>query len=235
VSLREGDGVSLAPADPAPPPAAALLAAVATMKAVSTRVPARGVAALAALAVAIPAGALLAFGPRQDLAALPAAWVASMGALWVAGVALTLRAATWPPRGEVLPDTARGGLTAGLAAATLIGLGLFATVDATGSTILPEPGLAAFARWWWHCTAFALKALVLVLVAGGLLLRRLFPVGAGSAGAAVGAAGGAAAGLALHLICPVGGGLHVGLAHAGAVLLGAALGALLLPLALRTR
>jgi len=59
-------------------------------------------------------------------------------------------------------------------------------------------------------------------------------VGSWRVAAALGAAGGALGGLTLHFICGFGGGLHVGLAHAGAVVLGAGIGALVLSPFLRS-
>jgi hypothetical protein len=230
VTPGEGDVMSLGSASdaPAPPPAAGLMAAIEGMKPVRTRVPGKSAAVLGAVLAAIPVGALSYFGPRQDLGALPVAWVIVMAVLWTAALALALLSATLPPRGEVLPDTAKARRTTIVVAVALLLLGLLATVDVPGRTIVPETTLAAFGHWWWHCTVFALEAVVPVLVVGGLLLRRLFPIGGRWAGAAVGAAGGAAAGLTLHFICPIGGGLHVGFAHAGGVLLGGLLGGLIL-------
>jgi hypothetical protein len=230
---RDGEAMSLRAATDVPPPPAALLAELEGMKPVRTRVPARTVAALGLLLAAIPVAALLAFGPRLDLAALPVAWVALVALAWAAGLAFTLLAAAWPPRGEVLPDTARAGRTALAVAAGLLLLGLGATIDAPGVTIVPERTWQAFAHSWWGCALFGVQAAVPTLIASALLLRRLFPIGATWAGAAVGAAGGAAAGLTLHFICPVGGGLHVGLAHGGGVVIGAALGLVVLPRFLR--
>jgi hypothetical protein len=233
MSSRDGEAMTLDGGAHVPPPPAALLAELATMKPVRTRVPARTLAGLSVLLAAIPAASLVVFGPRHDLAALPAVWVAVMALAWAAGVAITLRAATWPPRGEVLPDTAKARRAALGVAALLLLLGLFATMNAPGVTIIPEPTFAAFAHSWWGCALFGVQAALPTLIVGGLLLRRLFPIGAPWAGAAVGAAGGAAAGLTLHFICPVGGGLHVGLAHGGDVVIGALLGLLLLPRLLR--
>jgi hypothetical protein len=237
VSAADGNG-SAGPLMPpseteAPPPAPALLAAVQEMRPVRPRVPARAVLAVAAAALALPTFMLLGPGPRKDLAALPLAWVAAMGVCWAAGFLVVLLAATWPRRGEVLPDTARAGRAALLVGTCLLLLGLFATVDAPGTTV-PEATFAAFSHFWWHCTRFGLEASAPVLLVGGLVLRRLFPIGSAWAGAALGATGGAMAGLTLHFICPIGGGLHVGFAHAGNVAVGALLGMILLPRVLRT-
>jgi hypothetical protein len=133
------------PSDAAPPPAATLLAAVEGMKAVRTRVPWRTVAALGSVMAAIPVGAVLFLGPRNDLAALPVAWVAATAVVWGAGVLVTLLAATWPRRGEVLPDTGKARLTAVIVAGLLLLLGIFGTADPTAETVVPRarsPGLA---------------------------------------------------------------------------------------------
>jgi hypothetical protein len=218
----------------APPPDAALLAALGEMKPVPTRSPIRSLAALAGGAAALAAGVLAVKGLRADLGSLPVAWVITVALAWIGALMSVLIAVALPRRGEVLPDTARAARAALLVTAGLILLGLVATVDAPGATIIPHPTLAAFARSWWHCTKVSLLLTAPFLLLGGLVLRRLFPLGGLRAAAALGAAGGAMAGLTLHLNCPVGGGLHVGLAHAGGVALGALLGVLVLPRLLRS-
>ena len=144
-----------------------------------------------------------------------------MALAWAAGVVAPLVAALIPRRGEVLADGARAGRVAAVCASLLVLLGLVATVDAPGKTTIPE----SFVRGWWHCVTFGLKVAVPVLIASAVVLRRVHPVGSWRVGAALGAAGGALGGLTLHFICGYGGGLHVGLAHAGAVVLGAGVGA----------
>ena len=217
----------------APPPGPALLAAVDGMKPVQARVPARTLAAIAAAGAALPALSLLRGGVRGDLDALPTAWVAGMALAWTAGLLATLLGATLPRRGSVLPDGAAAGRAALLAGATLLLLGLFATVDAPGHTTAVSPTVAGFGAAWLHCIASGLKATVPLLLAGGMGLRGLLPVGGARIAAALGAAGGAMAGLDLHFVCSFGGGLHVGLAHAGGIAVGAALGLLTLPRLLR--
>ena len=213
-----------------PPPNAALLAAIVEMKPVRTRVPLTALLILAGTAAAIVAAFLIARGLRPDLHALPAAWVVAMALAWATGLATVLLAVALPRRGDVLPDTARAGRAALVVSIGLILLGLVATVDAPGATRMPR---GTFAADWWHCTRVSLGLTLPFLLVGALCLRRLFPLGGIRAAAALGAAGGAVAGLTLHFNCPLGGGLHVGLAHAGGVALGALLGMLLLPRLLR--
>jgi hypothetical protein len=230
---ESGAGPSLLPAGDAPPAGAGLLAAMQDLKPVKTRRPALAAALLALISLGVPAGFLLVTRLRPDLEALPMPWVAGMAAAWAMGLLAMLLTATLPRRGEVLPDTARAGRITVAVTSMLILLGLFATVDAPGHTNVPPGTASAFARYWWHCVSFSVKLGLPLLIAGGLLMRRLFPMGGIRVAAALGAVGGAAAGLTLHFKCNVGGALHVGLAHAGGVAVGALLGMLLLPRLLR--
>ena len=229
-----GGGLASPAEGAVPPPGAALQAAVEGMKAVRTRVPGRAVALVIAAAALFPLTSILRTGLRRDLSALPPAWVGAMGAAWAVGFLAVLLAALLPRRGEVLPDASRAARFALIAGAGLVLLGLFATVDAPGATQVPRTTWSAFTHYWWHCTLSSLQVIAPVLLVGALLLRRLFPVGGLKVAGALGAAGGAAAGLTLHFICPIGGALHVGLAHAGGVAVGALLGMLLLPRFLRS-
>lgn len=208
-----------------PPPGAALLSAVAGSKPVKTRAPARLLALLVAVGLLGPVFSLTK-GVRADLGFLPVVWVVLMAAFWAAGAALPLYAAIVPPRGEVLPDTARAGRFALGAAAVLLLLGLFTTVNAPGHTMIPA---GAFESTWRHCITFGLRVTLPVLLVSLFVLRRSLPVGSLPVAAAVGAGAGALAGLTLHFVCAIGGGLHVGLAHAGGVVVGALLGMLTLP------
>jgi hypothetical protein len=206
----------------APPASAALLEAVGKMGPVRTRVPLRTLLLVLAVGLIWPVVAVVR-RTREDLPFLPVAWVVAMALVWTAGVVIPLVAAILPRRGEVLADGVRAGRVAGACASILVLLGLVATVDAPQTTI-PE----SFARAWWHCASFGLKVAVPVLLVSALVMRRLYPMGSWRVAAALGAAGGALGGLTLHFICGYGGGLHVGLAHAGGVVLAALAGALVL-------
>ncbi len=234
LSLDDGNGgVASFTEHDLPAPSPALQAQIDSIRPVRTRVPLRSLVLLGLAGAAVVCTYLLVFGPRRDLAALPLSWVVAMAIAWSAGTLGSMARATVPRTGEVLPDPARAGWTAALVAAGLLLLGLFATVNAPGLTIIPAATWPSFIRWWWHCTALSLRAIFPLLLLAGFLQRRLFPVGGFRIAAALGAAAGATAGLGLHFICPIGGALHVGLAHAGAVTLGALLGMLLLPPLLR--
>jgi len=213
----------------APPASAALLEAVRTMQPVRTRVPIRTFALILGVGLIWPAVTVLG-RTRADLPFLPVAWVAAMALAWAGGVVAPLVAALLPRRGEVLADAGRAGRVAAVCASLLVLLGLVATVDAPGVTAFPR----SFASGWWHCVSFGLELTAPVLIASAVVLRRLHPVGSWAVAAALGAAGGALGGLTLHFVCGYGGGLHVGLAHAGAVVVGAAIGAAVLSPFLRS-
>jgi hypothetical protein len=225
MTTSERDELGIPASLPTPPPAPELLTALRGLEPVATRAPWRGLLAVAALAGLVPGGALLAMPWRPDLRALPRAWVLAIGAGWLVGVIVPLTLAFLPPRGEVLPDGARAGRSAWLVAALLLLMASLFTADVPGLTVLPRTTWENFPRLWWHCVSFALRIIGPALLVGGLALRRVALARPTGLGAALGASAGALAGLALHLICPIGGAAHVGLAHGGAVLIGAALGA----------
>jgi hypothetical protein len=212
----------------APPPSAALLEAVGPGSGVRTRDPRLALALVTVAAAGWPLYALLAKPWRSDLDALPWAWLLPVALLWLGGFVAPLTLALLPPRGQVLPDSGAAGRAALVVAAGLTLLGLFA-VEAPGRTLMPADTWADFSRWWWHCISSGLLVIIPALVAGLAALARVMVVGAARLGGAVGAAGGALAGLTLHWFCPLGGVLHVALAHGGGVVLGAALGAALFP------
>ena len=214
---------------PPPPASAALRASIDAMKPVRTRVPLRTLLVVMAAACAYPVSAVAIYPLRQDLSALPAAWLIAVALVWLAGLSIPLALALLPGKRQVLPNAARAVRVAVLAALTLVLTGLLFTVDAPGVTILPETRWAGFLPLWWHCVSFSLKATVPMLLVAAIALRRMTVVNLSYLGAAVGAAGGALSGLTLHGLCPYGGAAHVGLAHGGGVVIGAALGALWLP------
>jgi phosphotransferase system glucose/maltose/N-acetylglucosamine-specific IIC component len=225
--MRRDARIAIA-AESAPPPGPVLLAAVDGMNAVRPRSPRQAFAAIVIVAILYPAYLLWRLGPRSDLPAMSVAWVVGTAVAWAAAAALLLARAVLPPPGEVLPDAPRVGRTAGWTAAALVLLGLVATAEEPGSA-----SLASFSRNWWRCASIGFYIVLPVLTAGGLMLRRLHPVGSGRVGSALGAAGGALAGLTLHFVCGIGSGLHVSLAHGGVSVLGGLLGALLLRPVLR--
>jgi hypothetical protein len=218
---------------PPPPVSPALMGSLDGMKPVRTRVPIRTLLIVLAAGCVYPVAALAIYPLRHDLSALPTAWLVAVALVWLAGFSIPLALALLPRRQQVLPDASRAARVAVLAALTLVLTGLLFTVDAPGITILPKTRWAGFFALWWHCVSFSLKATVPMLVAASIALRRMTVVNLSYLGAPIGAAGGALAGLTLHGLCPYGGAAHVGLAHGGGVVIGAALGALWLPVLTR--
>ena len=218
---------------PPPPASAALQESLDGMKPVRTRVPLRTLLVVLAAGCVYPVSAVAIYPLRRDLSALPLPWLLAVALVWLLGLAVPLALAFLPRRRQVLPDASRAGRVAILAALTLVLTGLLFTVDAPGVTILPKTRWAGFLPLWWHCVSFSLKATVPMLLVASSILRRMAVVNLFYLGTAVGAVGGALSGLTLHGLCPYGGALHVGLAHGGGVAIGAALGALWLPLLVR--
>lgn len=225
--------LAVAPSLPPPPLDPAMLAMLERLEPVHTRRPWRAAAIVALLGALVPAAAIASFGVRRDLHALPLAWVIAMAIIWSGGAVAALVTAMVPRKGEVLPDSARAGRTAAVVMTTLIALGLIATMDAPPATLMPESSFAGFRRFYWGCTKASLEFAIPLMVIGGVLMRRLLPMGSARVATALGTAAGAIGGLTLHFICPVGGGLHAGLVHGGAVVIAAAIGFVFLPRLLR--
>jgi hypothetical protein len=200
----------------------ALSAALADLGPVRTRVPGRSLAVVLGVGVVVAAIAVVVSGLRPDAPALPLWWLLGVTLLWLLVAPFLMVRAIVPPAGSVLPDAVRAARSAAAVALGMVALGLFGSVETPASLHV------GFWGGLWHCSKTTLRITVPVLLVCGLLLRHLHPMGAGRIGAALGAAAGAWAGLALHVICPVAGGAHMGLAHGGATVIGAALGAAVL-------
>jgi hypothetical protein len=212
-----------------PPPSEALLAAMGRLAPVRTRRPLRTFAVVAAASLAYAALWLVWFPPRKDLPFLPhVAWGALLLACLAAFVG-TMAAAIVPRRGSVLPDAPRAGRFAILAALGLIALGLVAAPSAPGHSLIPVGPHEQMAGIF-RCMTFGLMVALLPLTFALVASRRVLLVGSTRLMAAAGAAAGALGGLVLHVLCPVGGALHIGFGHGGAVaaaaLIGAGIGAI---------
>jgi hypothetical protein len=200
---------------PPPPPSPAMLKALQTMKPVRTR----GI---------WPVVTLLRYPLRRDLSALPAAWVALGAALWSVALVLTLGAALIPAQGDVLPSAGRASRVGVIAMGVLLLFAALWTAEAPGVSLRPEDIGKTLLQSCYGCGQFVLESAVAFIGVSFLVLRRVLPVGGRRIGLAVGAAGGAMAGLVLHFHCPVATTGHVLLSHAGAVVLSAGAGALIL-------
>jgi hypothetical protein len=214
--------------EPPPPPSEALRARVAKTTPVRTRVPMLTFLSVAALAVALAAFAFYGRPLRGDLSDQPRLPFVLVGLTWLIAFTASLAAALLPPPRQVLPDAARAGRTAVIAALVILLACAVGTITVPTS-IIPEP-------WWpraWGCIAFELEVCAMTVVVTAVALWRVRPAGTWRIGAAVGAAGAALGGAVLHLLCPFSTRAHVAVAHAGAVTLCALLGAVLGGLAAR--
>jgi hypothetical protein len=200
------------------------------MKPARTRTPLLHLALVAAVGLVGPIAVVARWGPRRDLPYLPLPWLLLQLVLWAVAFIVPLALALVPPGKQVLPSGARAGRAGLLVVAALMAQGLLLTVSAPGHTIVPAPTFAAFLARWRPCTTLGVELSLPVLVAGVIALRRVAVVASPGLGLALGAAGGALAGLTQQALCPVGGRLHVTLGHGGTVLIGALVGAALLPL-----
>lgn len=212
-----------------PPPMSDLLEAqLHELAPVPTRRPWRDagiVAGVAALAVAAMVGALRV---RRDLDAHTTTWLVAYGAAWVAAFAVGTWLALVPRRGAVVPRWRAAGVLGAVVAIGFVVAGLvFART--TARSVVYEPTAAHHLRYAAGCVALGVATAILPFVAGALLLRGAVPVGSRAAGAGLGAACGAAGGFMLHLHCPITHAYHLGFGHGGAVVVGALLGALLVP------
>jgi hypothetical protein len=218
-----------------PPPMGDLLEAeLRELQPVGTRRPWRDVALVTAIAAVAVAGLVVVLRVRRDLDALPASWLVAYGAAWLAGFAAGAWLALVPRRGAVVPRWFAAGVLGAIAAVGFVTAGLlFASTSARSFVYVPSAG--NHLRYGAGCVALGLATAVLPFVAGALLLRGAFPVGARAAGAGLGAACGAAGGFMLHLHCPITHAYHLGFGHGGAVAVGAILGALILPVFVKAR
>jgi hypothetical protein len=218
-----------------PPPLGDLLEQeLSDLKPVATRRPWRDVgvvAVAAAVAVAVMVGALRV---RRDMDAMPAIWLVAYGAAWVGSFAVGAWLVLVPRRGAVSPRWLPAAVLGAVMAVGFVGAGLiFAHTSALSFVYVPSAG--NHLRYAAGCIAAGVATAVLPLVAGALLLRGALPVGARAAGAGLGAACGAAGGFMLHLHCPITHAYHLGFGHGGAVVVGAVLGALVVPLFAKER
>jgi hypothetical protein len=211
-----------------PPLGASLEAELRDLKPVSTRRPWRDVVFVSFIAAVAIAGMVVFLRVRRDFDALPTAWLVAYGAAWLVGFAGGAWLALVPRRGAVVPRWFAAGVLGAIVGAGFVVAGLvFART--TAHSLVYDPTAGNHLRYAAGCVALGVATAVLPFVAGALLLRGAFPVGARAAGAGLGAACGAAGGFMLHLHCPITHAYHLGFGHGGAVVAGALLGALLLP------
>jgi hypothetical protein len=206
-----------------PPPSPTLERALAELRPVATRRPLRALAIVALVSLGWMLVWVALMPTRRDLPFLPRAWWLTVALLWLSGFLAPLAMTLLPRRGAVLPDADRAARTAVVA---MLGLILVAVALTPMSPATRVPGnLYECMHWTTHCLTRALAFASLPLVLTVVALRRVLVVGAARLVAAAGVAGGALGGLTLHMICPVGGALHLGCGHAGGIVVAALVGA----------
>jgi hypothetical protein len=211
------------PREVAPPPPAELKQRLGGFAKVRTRKPWLSFAIVAILAMGWGALSLAVHPVRQDLPWLPVVWVGVVAGVWLLAFVLPLWRVMVPPRGQVLPDERTGELLAYFAAIAVTAVSVLWTRDAPGHSKVPEDFMIVA----WHCLRFNLLICAGVAAVAVIALRKMIKLSSWRLGAAIGAAGGALGGLTLHFLCAYATPSHVAIGHAGGVIVGAALGALL--------
>ncbi len=218
-----------------PAPAEELRSLVAGQKPTQTRRPFLRYAVLASVSIGWAFGFAMLNGWRRDLAELPRLWFAIYLGAWAVGFAVLAALVHIPRRREVMP---RSVLSFRVAAAVAVGFaaaGLLFARHVPGLSTMYEATFANFARYAPYCLRMGLLTAAGPLVAAALLTRGVLWSGTRMAGFAIGAASGSLGGLMLQLHCPVAEASHLGLVHAGVVVLAAAAGTILVPLLSRVR
>lgn len=201
-----------------PPPSPALLQRLASLAPVRTRRPLVEVAMVAMASLAAMTALLVASGVRLDARTLGVV----SGSLGCAlGFAVLLWWALVPPRGQVLPLRPASGRRLLVVWALMVGALLLAGHD---SALEPARLFLSRSR---SCLVFGSAAAMVPALLTLLFLRRALETGGWRLGLAVGGAAGALGGLCLELHCGNPYVAHIVVAHGGAILLPAALGALL--------
>ena len=215
---------------PVPPPSPALLGMVHgdAGRAAQTRVPARTFALVVAAALVAVAAMVALTGVRTDLHDLSLVWFLGTACAWLAAFLVPLGIAILPRRGSVLADSGRAAIAAFAIPIAVTAMSFALRVDAP-STFIPAPDRQL--HYIFNCLRAGIGGVAIPFAIAVFTLRRAAaPVRTVWIGAAAGAANGALAGLLLHAHCPIGGALHVVLGHAGASIVGAIVGAIVVPL-----
>jgi hypothetical protein len=211
----------------APPMSEALARELAALRPATTRAPRGEWTAVLVLSLFYATGILAWLGVRDDLDALPGAWLLGIGAVWLTGFLATTWLVMVPPPQQVMPRWRWAATLSALVAVFLIAAGLLRpdALAATGTSY--SASIAGVADRGQACLRSGLAVAVVPIVLTALAVRGAVPVGSRWVAAAIGAAGGSLGGLILHLHCPLSERFHIGLVHGGLVLIAAGLCALL--------
>jgi hypothetical protein len=206
-----------------PPPSPALERALAGLRPIRTRRPARVLVGVAGASLAYAAAFVWKLGVRSDLARLPLMPFALHGAASLSTFLALLWCALVPPRGQVLASGTTSARVTALLLGALVGLDLAIAVHPLAGAALPATSLAAFLAAAARCLATSLGVVALPVALGLWSLRRLLLASGWRVLAALGGAAGALGGLVLHVHCAASDAAHVGLVHGAALLLPASI------------
>ena len=206
-----------------PPPSPALERALAGLRPIRTRRPARVLVGVAVASLAYAAVFVWKLGARSDLARLPLIPFALYAAASLATFLALLWCALIPPRGQVLPSGTTSARVAALMLGALVGLDLAIAAHPLAGGQLQAASLAAALAAAGRCLATSMGVVAVPVALGLWSLRRLLFGNGWRVRVALGGAAGALGGLVLHVHCAAPDAAHVGLVHGAALLLPAAL------------
>jgi negative regulator of sigma F NrsF-like protein len=206
-----------------PPPSPALERALAGLRPIRTRRPARVLIGVAGASLSYAAAFVWKLGVRGDLVRLPLAPFALYAAASVATFLALLWCALVPPPGQVLPSGTTSARVTALMLGALVGLDLAIAAHPLAGGALQATSLGGFFTAAGRCLATSLGVVVVPVALGLWSLRRLLLVNGWRVLLALGGAAGALGGLVLHIHCAASDAAHVGLVHGAALLLPAAM------------
>ena len=212
-----------------PPPSRALMDLVRAAPAVPRRRPLRLFGVVLLVSLIVLALHIHSHDVRHDFSAISKPWFWTMTGAWFAAFVVPLVVALVPRRGAMFVSSRAAQLVALAIPILALAMAVLFRIDAPPATRIPKTTTETLLYIEW-CLVTGLEMSAIPFALGVLvLLRAPLSLQTRWVGAALGAANGALAGLMLHVHCWVGGGLHCGVSHAGQSVLGAVIGALLVP------
>jgi len=218
-----------------PPPSPALERALADLRPVRTRRPARVLAAVAGGSLAPVAAFIWKVGMRGDLANLPPVPFAVYAASGLSTFLALLWCALIPPRGQMLASGRTSARITAVMLGALVGLDLAIAFHPFTRQLHQTTPLAGALAAAGRCLATSLGIAAAPLALGLWSLRRVLLVGGWRVLSALGGAAGALGGLVLHVHCAISSAPHIAVVHGTALVLPAAILALVAPGRLSTR
>lgn len=196
-----------------------------SLAAVAPRRPRLQFATLVAISLIWAGTALVVLGLRPDLGELPRAWFVATGLSWLCGFAVAAFVALVPRTRSMTPRWQAATAAAVIAPLALVIAGLSVTRHGPHSV---HYGLSTLLQGH-TCMWIGLAIAIVPAIFGARLLRGALAIRSRHVAAALGAASGCIGGLVLHVHCPIADGYHVGVIHAGVVVIAALLAAAMAP------